>query len=91
MFAVVALVTASIGVYGVVAYSVAERPHEFGIRMALGAQRSEVMNLLLRQSAALTAVGLGAGLACAAVLTRYLEGLLFGLTPLDPLIALRQE
>jgi ABC-type antimicrobial peptide transport system permease subunit len=66
------------------AYTVAQRTREIGIRMALGARRGAVVTLVLRQSAWLTIIGLGLGLASALAVTRYLEGLLFGLTPLDP-------
>jgi ABC-type antimicrobial peptide transport system permease subunit len=65
-------------------FSVAQRNREIGIRMALGAQHGDVLALVLRQSTALTAIGIGLGLAGASGLTRYLEGMLFGLTPLDP-------
>jgi ABC-type antimicrobial peptide transport system permease subunit len=66
------------------AYSVARRTREIGIRRALGAPRARVVGLVLGQSAALTAVGILVGLAGAAATTRYLQGMLFGLTPLDP-------
>jgi len=66
------------------AYTVTRRMSEIGIRMALGAQRSEVMGLVVRQSLTLTTVGITLGLAGAATVTRYLKGMLFGITPLDP-------
>jgi predicted permease len=83
-FGVVAALLAMLGLYGVVAYAVAQRTREIGIRTALGAQRSDVLRLVLGQSARLTASGVIVGLGAAAVATEYLKGMLFGLTPLDP-------
>jgi ABC-type antimicrobial peptide transport system permease subunit len=83
-FGVVAALLAMLGLYGVVAYGVTQRTHEIGIRTALGAQRSEVLALVLRQSTWLTGIGVALGLGAAAVATRYLEAMLFGLGPLDP-------
>jgi ABC-type antimicrobial peptide transport system permease subunit len=80
----VAIALAAIGVYGVMAYAVALRTREIGIRVALGAQRSDVLSLVLRQSTILTAVGIVLGIAGAAILTQSMRGMLFGLTPLDP-------
>jgi putative ABC transport system permease protein len=83
-FGVIAVLLAFLGLYGVVAYGVTERTREIGIRTALGAPPSAVLGLVLRQSVRLTAVGVALGLVGAVAATRYLEGLLFGLTPLDP-------
>ena len=84
IFAAVGMTLAVIGIYGVMAYSVTQRTREIGIRMALGARRAGVMRLMMRQSLVLTGVGIALGLSGAAAVTRYLEGMLFGLTPLDP-------
>jgi predicted permease len=83
MFAAVALLLAAIGIYGVMAHAVTRRTREIGIRVALGARRSAVMGLILRQSLVLTAVGIAAGAGGALVLTRSLEQMLFGMKPLD--------
>jgi putative ABC transport system permease protein len=85
IFAAVAAALAAIGIYGVMTFSVAQRTREIGIRMALGAHSLQVIRLVLRQSMVLTVLGIALGLAGAAAVTRYLEGLLFGLTPLDPM------
>jgi putative ABC transport system permease protein len=83
-FAAVAAALAAVGIFGVMAYSVTQRTKEIGIRMALGAQWAQVMRLVMGQSLVLIGVGIVLGVAGAAAVTRYLEGMLFGLTPLDP-------
>jgi hypothetical protein len=74
----------AIGIYGLMAYAVVRQTREIGIRMALGARRGEVLALVLWQSGKLTVVGTLVGLGAVIAATRYLQGLLFGLTPLDP-------
>jgi putative ABC transport system permease protein len=83
-FAGVAAVLALIGIYGIVAYLVVQRTVEIGIRMALGAQRARVLALVLREGLILTAIGITIGLIGATAVTRVLQGMLFGITPLDP-------
>jgi predicted permease len=82
---VVGLLLASIGIYGVTAYSIGRRTREIGIRMTLGAQRADVVGMVLRQGMSLVAIGAGIGLLLAAVAGRVLARLLFGLAPLDPI------
>jgi putative ABC transport system permease protein len=83
-FAGLALLLAVVGLYGVLSQLVAQRTHEIGLRMALGAQKGQVLTLVLRQGLFLIGTGLMLGLAGAAALTRYLQGMLYGLTTLDP-------
>ena len=85
LFAVVALVLACIGVYGVISYSVTRRTHEFGVRVALGAQQADVMKMVLRQGLVFAVVGVTLGLAGASALTRLFSTLLFRVSANDPL------
>jgi putative ABC transport system permease protein len=83
-FSGIAAVLALVGVYGLVAYGVGQRTKEIGIRRALGANAGAVLSLVLRQSFRLTALGIGAGVAASLVATRVLKGLLWGVSPTDP-------
>jgi putative ABC transport system permease protein len=84
VFAALALVLAAIGIYGVIAYAVTQRTHEIGVRIALGAERSDVMRLLLAQGMFLAGFGIGMGIAGSLVLTRLLESYLYRVQPIDP-------
>ena len=85
VFAVFALAIAGVGLFGVLSYSVAQRTREIGVRTALGAQTRDVVALVLRQGTLITIAGVGIGLAIAAVLVRFLSGILYGVQPYDPL------
>jgi predicted permease len=84
-FALLALLLSSLGIYGVVSYLVGQQTREFGIRIALGAQRGDVMRLVLGDGAKMALIGVGVGLAAALGLTRLMASVLYGVSPTDPL------
>jgi len=85
MFAGLALLLSSVGIYGVVSYIVGQRTREIGVRVALGAQHVDILRLVLAEGAKMTAVGVLIGLVASAGLTRLIARLLFGVRPTDPI------
>jgi ABC-type antimicrobial peptide transport system permease subunit len=85
VFATLALVLASVGIYGVISFMVGQRTHEIGLRMALGAQHRDVMRLVLGEGVKMALVGVAGGAAAALGLTRLMVNELFGVAPQDPL------
>jgi predicted permease len=85
LFALCAIVLAMLGLYGVISYSVSQRNHEIGVRMALGAQRRDVLRMVIREAMILTAIGIAVGIGGAVALARFLRTLLFEIRPTDPL------
>jgi putative ABC transport system permease protein len=85
VFALAALLLAALGIYGVMAFAVARRTHEIGIRMALGAQRANVLGMIMGQGMKLVSAGLAIGLAASLALTRLMTSLLYDVKPADPL------
>jgi predicted permease len=85
LFALTALLLAGLGIYGVISYMVSERTHEIGIRLALGAQRRNILRMVLRQGLGLAIAGAGVGLVGALIVSQLMAGLLYGVRPTDPL------
>jgi putative ABC transport system permease protein len=85
VFAALALALSSIGIFGVISYVVSQRTHEIGIRMALGAQRSDVLRLMLGDGMKMTLIGVAIGVLAALLVTRLMQNMLFGVSAADPL------
>jgi ABC-type antimicrobial peptide transport system permease subunit len=85
IFALTALLLAALGIYGTISYLVSERTHEIGIRLALGAKRSEIMRMILRQGLALAIAGAALGVLGALIVSHLMAGLLYRVSPTDPL------
>jgi putative ABC transport system permease protein len=85
LFALTALLLAGLGIYGVISYMVSERTHEIGIRLALGAQRRNILRIVVRQGLELALAGAALGLVCALIVSHLMAGLLYGVRPTDPL------
>lgn len=85
MFALTALLLASLGVYGVISYLVSERTREIGIRLALGAQKRNILRVILHQGLELAVAGAAVGLFCALIVSHLMEKILYGVKPTDPL------
>jgi ABC-type antimicrobial peptide transport system permease subunit len=85
VFAAVATILAAVGIYGVISYSVTERTREIGIRQAMGATRGDVLSLIFRQTALLTATGIAVGLGASFAFAQLMKSLLYGVSATDPL------
>jgi len=86
IFGGLALALATVGIYGVISYAVSQRTREIGVRMALGARPADVLRMILTEGLKLVAVGVALGIAAALMLTRLLEGMVYGVSMRDPLI-----
>jgi putative ABC transport system permease protein len=84
VFAIVALLLASVGIYGLLGYMVGQRTHEIGVRMALGAMRSTIGKMVVSQGAGLAAIGVGIGLLLSGIMAPLISSLLYGVRPIDP-------
>ena len=84
VFAVLATVLSAVGLYGLVSYSVTQRTNEMGIRMALGANRADILRMVLRESARIAFIGAGAGIIAGLLVTRAIRGVLYGVSAYDP-------
>jgi ABC-type antimicrobial peptide transport system permease subunit len=84
LFALTAMLLAGLGIYGVISYLVSERTHEIGIRLALGASKSNILGIVLRQGLGLAAAGAAVGLLCALIVSHLMASLLYGVRPTDP-------